>query len=318
MNIQKQIYKEMKKANKIVIARHVGPDPDALGSTLGLKQVILDNFPNKEVYVVGSPAAKFNFIGKLDKFTDDMYDALLIVIDTPDKERIDGVDVTKFKKSIKIDHHPFVEQICTLEWIDCSASSVAQMIIEWTINNKLNMSLEAAEKLYIGLVADTGRFMFSYSTPKTFYLAGKLIEISNLDIGKIYNKLYTRPYKEIKFHGYLSQNFTITENKVGYIIIEDEILKEFDVDAATAGNMVNGFNHIEEMLVWVTCTYDKELELYRISIRSRGPSINEVAAQFGGGGHAMASGSRIKTKEEIEELIKALEEVTLKYIEETK
>ena len=48
-NIYKQIYKKIKKANTIIIARHVGPDPDALGSTLGLKQIIVDNFPDKKV-----------------------------------------------------------------------------------------------------------------------------------------------------------------------------------------------------------------------------------------------------------------------------
>ena len=73
MNMYTQIYKQIKKYNKIVIARHIGADPDALGSTLGLKEVILNTFPQKEVYVVGTPAAKHRYIGLLDKFTEDMY-----------------------------------------------------------------------------------------------------------------------------------------------------------------------------------------------------------------------------------------------------
>ena len=85
-------------------------------------------------------------------------------------------------------------------------------------------------------------------------------------------------------------NYQITENKVGYLIINDDILKEFNVDAATPGNMINSFNHINEMLVWVTATLDKELGTYRVSIRSRGPIINEIAANHGGGGHMFASG----------------------------
>ena len=67
MNIYGQIYREIKKAKKIVIARHVGPDPDALGSSLGLKEIILNTFPDKEVYAVGMPTSKFKFIGSLDK-----------------------------------------------------------------------------------------------------------------------------------------------------------------------------------------------------------------------------------------------------------
>lgn len=316
-NIYKQIYQKIKKANQIIIARHVGPDPDALGSSLGLKQIILDNFPNKEVYVIGSPAAKFKFIGELDKLPENLDNPLLIVTDTPDHKRVDGLDPRKIENSIKIDHHPYVETMCKLEWIDDKSSSASQMILELAFKTKLKITKIAAEKLYIGLVADTNRFMFSYSNYKTFELVSKLLKQTNLDITKIYNELYLRPYKEIKFQGYMAQNYQITENKVGYLIIQDETLKNYNVDAATPGNMINSFNHINEMLVWVTATEDKELGSYRISIRSRGPIINEVAANHGGGGHMFASGTRLKTKEDILNLIKDLDEVTQKYIEKT-
>lgn len=314
-NIYKQIYKKIKKADTIIIARHVGPDPDALGSSLGLKQVIIDNFPNKKVYVIGSPAAKFRFIGELDKLPENIDDALLIVTDTPDHKRVDGLDPRRIKNSIKIDHHPYVETMCELEWIDDKSSSASQMVLELAFNTNMKLTKEAGEKLYIGLIADTNRFMFSYSSAKTFALVSKLLEQTNIDITKIYNELYLRPYKEIKFQGYMSQNYQITENKVGYLIIHDETLKQFNVDAATPGNMINSFNHINEMLVWVTATEDKELGSYRISIRSRGPIINEVAANHGGGGHIYASGTRLKTEEEIFSLIKDLDEVSKEYIE---
>ena len=314
-NIYKQIYKKIKKANKIIIARHVGPDPDALGSSLGLKQIIIDNFPDKEVYVIGSPAAKFRFIGELDKIPETIDDALLIVTDTPDHKRVDGLDPRRVKNSIKIDHHPYVETMCELEWIDDKASSASQMVLELAFNTNLKLTKEAGEKLYIGLVADTNRFMFSYSNAKTFALVSKLLEETNIDITEIYNELYLRPYKEIKFQGYMAEHYQITSNKVGYLIIHDETLKDYNVDAATPGNMINSFNHINEMLVWVTATEDKDLGSYRVSIRSRGPIINEVAANHGGGGHIYASGTRLKTEEEIMSLVKDLDEVSKEYIE---
>ena len=314
-NIYKKIKKKIKKANKIIIARHVGPDPDALGSSLGLKQIIIDNFPDKEVYVIGSPAAKFRFIGELDKLPETIDDALLIVTDTPDHKRVDGLDPRRVKNSIKIDHHPYVETMCELEWIDDKASSASQMVLELAFNTNLKLTKEAGEKLYIGLVADTNRFMFSYSNAKTFALVSKLLEETNIDITEIYNKLYLRPYKEIKFQGYMAEHYQITSNKVGYLIIHDETLKDYNVDAATPGNMINSFNHINEMLVWVTATEDKDLGSYRVSIRSRGPIINEVAANHGGGGHIYASGTRLKTEEEIMSLVKDLDEVSKEYIE---
>lgn len=313
-NIYKQIYKKIKKANTIIIARHVGPDPDALGSTLGLKQIIIDNFPNKKVYVIGSPAAKFRYIGELDKMPENFDDALLIVTDTPDHKRVDGLDPRRIKNSIKIDHHPYVETMCELEWIDDKASSASQMVLELAFNTNLKITKEAGEKLYIGLVADTNRFMFSYSNSKTFALVSRLLKETDIDITEIYNKLYLRPYKEIKFQGYMAEHYQITLNNVGYLIVHDETLKAYNVDAATPGNMINSFNHINEMLVWVTATEDKELGSYRVSIRSRGPIINEIAANHGGGGHIYASGTRLKTEEEIMSLVQDLDEASKEYI----
>ena len=72
MNKYYKIYRKIKKYNKIVIARHVGPDPDCLASSIALRDVILNTFPKKQVYAVGNPASTFKYLGTLDRFTDDM------------------------------------------------------------------------------------------------------------------------------------------------------------------------------------------------------------------------------------------------------
>ncbi len=184
----------------IVIARHIGPDPDALASELALKEIILETFPNKKVYAVGCPTAKFRYLGTLDKIDDtEITEALLIVTDTPDRRRVDNVDFSLFKESIKIDHHPFIEKFCDLEYIDETASSASQMIMEIVYHTKLKMTKSAAEKLYIGLTADTGRFLFNYTTSRTFDLVSKLIKETKIDFTNLYTNLYIRPLKEIKF-----------------------------------------------------------------------------------------------------------------------
>ena len=174
-NIYKKIYNKIKKYDNIIIARHIGADPDALGSQIGLRDIILNTFPHKKVYAVGLPSSKFKYLGSLDKIDEIKSNSLLIVLDTPDLKRVDGINISDFKDSIKIDHHPFIEKFCTLEWIDDTASSASQMIIELVFNTKLKLSREAAEKLYMGLVSDTNRFMFSYTSSKTFDLISKLI-----------------------------------------------------------------------------------------------------------------------------------------------
>lgn len=312
--IYKDILRQIKKYNTIVIARHVGADPDALASQIALRDIIVNNFPLKKVYAIGMPASRFKYLGALDKITDDMYEnALLIVTDTPDRKRVDGVDVKKFSKTIKIDHHPFVEKYCDIEFIDDKASSASQIIIDFALRTKLKITKEAAEKLYIGVIADTNRFLFSYTTPETFDLISRLIKETNINFTSLYDNLYIRSLKELKFQSYIINNITVTENKFGYIKLTDEILKEYDVDAATAGNMVNNFNYIEEFITWAVFTEDKNNNFIRGSIRSRGPAINEVAAKFGGGGHKLASGVRMENFDAVDKLVDALDKECLKY-----
>lgn len=314
-----QIYRKIKKFDTIVIARHVGPDPDALGSTLGLKDSIQATFPKKKVYAVGLGAAKFRYLGNVDKFDENFYNnSLLIVLDTPDIKRVDGVDVSKFKYKIKIDHHPFIEKFCDIEIVDDTASSASQLVMELIFNTPLKMTKEAAKRLYIGLVADTERFLYKYTTPKTFRLVAKLIEKTGIDITELYPQFYNRSLTEIRFYAYLMANIQVTENKFGYLKLDDDVLAEYGVDAATAGNMINNFNNIEEIVAWAFFSHDKMNNNVRGSIRSRGPIINEIAADFGGGGHALASGVKLPSFERADELIDALDEACKKYNEEHK
>jgi len=314
MNKYKTIYNRIKKYDSIVIARHIGADPDALASQIGLKELILTNFKNKKVYAVGNPASKFKFMGVLDRFDESLYEnSLLIVTDTPDIKRIDGVDYKRFKEVIKIDHHPFIEKYADIELIDDNASSASQIVLEFLFDRKLNIEKETAEKLYMGIIADTGRFLFNYTSTKTFDLVSKLIKKTGIDFTKTYDNLYLKPIKEVRFQGFIETNMNVTENGVGYLKITEDMINEYGVDSATAGNMVNNFNYIEEVLVWGMFSIDKANNTIRASIRSRGPIINEIASHFGGGGHALAAGARLKDFDEVDLLIKELDEQCLKY-----
>lgn len=312
-NMYKKIYNVIKKYDNIVIARHVGPDPDALGSSIGLKEIIKETFPSKNVYVVGNPSSKFKYLGSLDKLPDNLNKALLIVTDTPDLDRVDGININDYDYKIKIDHHPFVEKFCDLELIDESASSASQLIMELVNNTKLKMNKSAAEKLYMGLISDTDRFLFSYTTPKTFRLVAKLIEDTNIDFTKLYKNLYMRSLKEIKFKGYIQDNMVVTDNGFAYIKINEDILNKYNVDSATAGNMVNDFNFINEVKAWGLFSVDKVQNNIRGSIRSRGPIINEVVSNYNGGGHKFACGVRLKDFEETDKLINELDNVCKNY-----
>lgn len=307
-----KIYETIKEFDKIVLARHVGPDPDAMSSTMALRDSIILTFPKKHVYVVGSGSSRFTYFGKLDKL-DDMTNSLLIVLDTPDIRRIDGVNLVDFNKIIKIDHHPFVDKFGDLEYIDDTASSAAELVLELINETNLQMNKSIAEKLYLGIVSDTNRFMFNNSTSRTFKNVSKLIEDYELEINKLYEPLYLRPFNEVKFEGYIGLNLNMTEDGVGYIKLPNTLLLEFQVDAASPGNMINNFNFIEEVLVWVFFTEDVKNENVRVSARSRGPVINEILSHYNGGGHKYASGARIKTLDDAELIINDLNQICKEY-----
>ncbi len=311
----KQIKKQIKIYNNIFIARHIGADPDALGSTIALRDLIKEKYPNKSVYAIGNPANRFKFMGNLDKVENIPKNSLLIVLDTPDSKRIDGIDINEFDFIIKIDHHPFIEKYANIEYIDDTASSTCQIILEfiYTCHYKLNKSI--AEKLYLGIASDTNRFLYDYTTVKTFELVTKMIKETKINFTSLYESLYCKPLNEVKLQGYIYQNMTITENGVAYIKITDALIKEFGIDSASAGNMINNLNYVNEILVWIFLSEDVKSNVIRANIRSRGPVINEVASRYGGGGHKFASGARLADWDLADKLISSLDELTKKYLE---
>ena len=314
MNIYKQIFKVIKKYDTIVIARHIGADPDALGSQFALKGIILKTFPNKKVYAVGNPASRFKFFGNNEKIDNiDTTKGLLIVLDTPDIKRIDGVSLNNFEYVIKMDHHPIIDKYANIELIDEDSCSTSQLILEFIFNNKIEINKEIGEKLYLGIVGDTDRFLHDYTSSKTFSLVTRLLEETNIDFTSLYKVLYQRPISEIRFEGYIYQNLILTENGVAYIKITDRKLKEFGVDSAAAGNMINDLKFVNEIIVWVFLTEDIKSNLIRANIRSVGPYINDVATKFGGGGHKYASGVKLKTWDDSDKLINELDELVKNY-----
>ena len=312
----KKIFKVIKKYDSIVIARHIGVDPDAMASQIGLRDAILNTFPNKKVYAVGAGSAKFPYIGKLDHFEGGYSNTLLIILDTPDKRRVDCENIDSFAYKIKIDHHPFIEEFCDLELIDDKASSACELLMRMMYSTSLKPNKEIMEKLYMGLVSDTNRFMFNNSTYTTFEVVSKVMKEYDIELSKLYALLYSRPLKEVKLQGYMSENMTVTEHGVGYVKITEDIIKKYDVDVASPGNMINNFNNIEEILVWLAITEDTKNNIFKINIRSRGPVINKIAENYSGGGHKLASGARVMTLAEADKLIEELDQACQDYIKE--
>lgn len=315
--MEERILNLIKKYNKIIIARHIGGDPDALGSTFALKEIILENFPEKEVYVAGTSISRFKFFGTHDKITDEMYDnALLIALDIPDIKRLDAVDFYRFNEVIKIDHHPEIDKFSDVQIIDIDASSACELIAKWCYNCDLKMPKHAAENIFMGIVADTNRFLFGANKAETYKTVLDLIEKERIKPNELYEILYKRSMSEVRLEGFISLNMKVTKNGLGFVKITDKDLKDYGVDSASVGSIMNNYNFIHGLICWVVFSEDVKNGVIRTSARSRGVKINKLFEQYNGGGHVYACGAKLKSFSEADEIIDKLDELCREYKED--
>lgn len=311
----KQIYKLIKAYDNIVIVRHVGPDPDAIGSQIALRDSIKLTFPNKNVYAIGAGVSRFKYLGSLDKIdVNALTDVLLIVLDVPNFIRIDGIEGLDYKKIIKIDHHPKEDIEGDADFTSSDYSSTAEMVADLIFNSKLDIDKNVAESLFLGIISDSERFLFKNTTVHTFEVVTKLIKDFSIDFLGLYDSLYEKSFNELKFEAYITSNLTITENGLGHIIIDNNVIDELGLDVSAASIVINKYYFIKELIAWVFVTYDERNEIYKVNIRSRGPVINEVASKFNGGGHQYASGARIVKKADVEKLFHELDKACSDYL----
>ena len=259
----KSIYSEIRKFKTIYIVRHIGPDPDAVASEVALRDTIKLTFPSKGVYSIGASVARFKYIGKLDKVSSfDYENSLVITLDLPNISRVDGLNLEKFKNVIKIDHHPFVEKIGYLEYIDEKATSTCEILLDLVNNTKLKMNEHIAKTLMIGIISDSNRFLFYPSDEKVLYKVADLVKKYKLNLQEIYDEIYKKPMSELRLMGYIASNLKVTKNKFAYIILENDIVNSFNADASSASNMVNDFGNIEEFIAWMFVTKDVKNDLF--------------------------------------------------------
>ncbi|SET44867.1 phosphoesterase RecJ domain-containing protein [Oceanobacillus limi] len=303
-----QIRKTIEQYDTIIIHRHVRPDPDALGSQAGLAEIIKESFPSKKVFIVGKDDPSLTFLVEMDQIADEVYqNALVIVCDTANTERIDDQRYTMGNKIIKIDHHPNVDPYGDIAWVDTAASSTSEMIYEFYKENQeagVQLTNAAARFLYAGIVGDTGRFLFPSTTKKTLQYAADLVTY-DFDRPELYEGMYNVKDTIARLRGYVLQNFTLSANGVSSIKLTKDILARFNVSPSESGMLVGILGDVEGIKAWVF--FIEEDELIRVRLRSKGPVINEIAAKYNGGGHPLASGATVYSWDEAEQVINDME-----------
>lgn len=311
--MKEQILETIQQYETIIVHRHVRPDPDAYGSQCGLVEILKSSYPNKNVFAVGMEDPSLHYMRRLDDVADEVFqEALIIVCDTANAERICDSRYKLGKKLIKIDHHPNEDPYGDLLWVDTSASSVSEMIYEFYLFGKdkgLKMSDEAARLLFAGIVGDTGRFLFPSTSEKTFMYAGELIHY-HFSRTELFDKMYELDMNVIKLNGYILQNFEMRPSGVAKVVLSKEILSKFEVVPTEASLLVGTLGNVKGIKAWVF--FIEENDQIRVRLRSKGPVINGIARNYNGGGHPLAAGASIYHWDEAEKVMKELDEVCSK------
>lgn len=301
------IYNLIDNAETIIISGHIRPDGDCAGSCLAAYTIIKDKYPNKQVDICLEPIldsmrvlANANEI-KENIHPDIRYD-LFMAFDCGDVERLGNKMTPVFnnaKETVNIDHHISNTRFANHNIVDLDASSTAEIVFD--LFGEVNITREAAELIYIGILHDTGNLRHSNTTPKTLKIIGSLFE-KKINFSKLIDDMFlARSYEQVKATGIaLSKAKRIIDNKVIYSAISMKELEEIGATTKDTGVIIDSLRVVSGVEVSIFI-YEVNEEEKKVSFRSNEiVDVCLICQQFGGGGHIRASGCTMRgTVEEI-------------------
>lgn len=301
----------LKAANEIVIACHVSPDGDALGSMIGLGRFLARQ--GKTVGMSwGSPTievpAQYTFLPGLDAVTapSNLPDHIecFVAIDCGDAQRL-GVLQPRFgaaETTVNIDHHISNDRFGHINLVDPDAASSSEMAYELIRRMGGTPDAEEATCLYTGIVTDTGRFQYSSTTPTTLRVAAELREIG-VDHERVASEVYeSTSFTYLHVLGIVLFRARLEDGMV-WSRVDQKDLQGLDLDETE--HFIDALRTVRESHVAVLL---KEWPggTYKASLRSRGEvDVAAIAQSLGGGGHARAAGFEMRgTPDEVIEAIR--------------
>lgn len=307
-----QISKLIKKFRIIYIIGHSNPDGDSLGSQFGLRNVIKSNFAHKKVYTpLKSGVATEKWAFKI--VTSDpepnalaLEKDLIILVDVNNPKRTDFPQIARAKNLIIIDHHivnPAHLPANLTYWIDAKASSVCEMITRFLMWQKWHMNQDISNALLTGIITDTGNLKFNSTKAETFFIAGWLI-LKKAQLTEIHNRINHLSKHDVAVFQFFQKNY-VDEKTFKYFAFKPKDKTELPGVKETYQfkRYLHFLKNIDETKICATfLQFDVNGEIH-CSLRSKNIDVNLIAQRFGGGGHRLASGIKLKTWNRVEELI---------------
>lgn len=306
------LLKIIEQYDSIVIFGHKLPDPDCYGCQVGLREIIREKYPNKNVFIVGSGVVSLlPFLGNLDKISQEVYsNSLGILVDASGLCRSEDPNIKLCKYWIKFDHHRHNEEE-TFDFphlVDEECISCAEIIYDFAVRNNLVVNKLAAQAFYCAMLADSGNFKYYGTTAHTLDVASELLK--KFDNAKqLYDAVFYVDEETKRIRSYISERVKVD----GQVAYADISKKEYDsqkVSYEKASGSVNAVGCVSSSNIFMLMT-ETPYGKIRVELRSNKMfPVNQVALDFGGGGHKFASGCEINNiPEEKRRLLDALNKV---------
>jgi phosphoesterase RecJ-like protein len=282
-----------------------------MGSQIGLKHLILENFPEKTVYMVGDEPGYLSFMedSVMDEISDETYNgALALILDCGAAHLVSDERYTLAARTARMDHHLYVGCFTDAEAIDSSFESCCGLIAQMARTAGWKLNRIAAKSLFTGMVTDSGRFRYDSTTARTFELAAFLMS-QPIDTEALYKELYADDFENKRRKAEFLLKTQFTDNRVASIYTTAEELADLKMSTfSVSRGMVNTMADIRGTDVWVNFTEADGGVL--CELRSSGPNINPIAVKYGGGGHAKASGAKVPDRATAMRMLEDLNKLT--------
>ena len=325
----KKIFKEIEKAESIMLTTHENPDGDGIGSIIALYHHIMAKDKKCRILLTSKLPEEFQFLDPDNKF--EFYDEnkhsewlgnvdLSILLDIGNYTRTGkmwNVIQQNGTTIVNIDHHPYPNgHPFTINISNVDASATGELIYDYlrTVDPD-SLSKTTYEAIYIAIMTDTGSFSYNNTNVLCHEIAANAIK-AGVDTAKIHQRVYgSSSRSRIKLLAAIADNLQFTYNdKLVWFVITKEMLQK----ANATKDDVDGFTDFARSIKGVEVSlmiFENEDNSCRINFRSKGIyTINKIAQYFNGGGHSFAAGAKVRGK--IEDVVQNVVDKTIEVLKE--
>jgi phosphoesterase RecJ-like protein len=298
-----RILEGLRDSRSICVVGHIRPDGDCVGSQLGLtlalhnegKKVVCwneDRLPQKYEFL--DPDRLFQKPKKGVKFD------CVVATDAASFERLGTVGpcITDRKLFINIDHHESNTRYADVNWVSAKEPSSGELIFRLLQVAKWPVSKQIADCLFTAVSTDTGSFQYPSTRPGTYHVAGELVR-RGANLAKICDEVYqSYPLSRVRLLRHVYSRFRLThQNQIAWFWLKKADFARTGAESSDSEGLIDHIRAIAPVVV--ACVFEEiDDDMARISLRSKSEkvNVNEIAAQFGGGGHPAAAGARVAGK----------------------